>query len=107
MAEAIVDGAQPIGVLDKDGYRVELWPSAERVRVRFNGEMIADTKRPIQLKESAMQPGLYVPRADVRMDRLTSTLHRSYCPYKGQASYWTITVDGRVARTTPSASPIP
>jgi uncharacterized protein (DUF427 family) len=39
----------------------------------------------------------YVPRADVDMSLLTRTAHTTHCPYKGDASYYSIKVDGKVA----------
>jgi uncharacterized protein (DUF427 family) len=68
-----------------------------RVRVRFASATIADTLRALTLKEKGYQPVQYVPRADVKMSALTASSHRTHCPYKGDASYFTVTVNGRSA----------
>ncbi|MBI3527496.1 MAG: DUF427 domain-containing protein [Betaproteobacteria bacterium] len=71
-------------------HRVVTKPAGGRVRVIFNGEVIADTRNAIKLEESGYPPVYYVPRQDVKMDCLTRTEHRTYCPFKGHASYYTL-----------------
>ena len=66
-----------------------------RVRIVFNGVTIADSKRPIQLSEGRLAPVYYFPRDDVRMDLMERTSHKSHCPFKGDAAYWSLTVGGR------------
>jgi uncharacterized protein (DUF427 family) len=72
-------------------------PSPKRVRVMFNGKTVADTLRAGLLLEAGHMPVYYFPREDVRMDLLERTDHRPRCPYKGEASYWTLTVGDRRA----------
>ena len=67
----------------------------KRVRVTFAGRVIADSVRALTLKEASYKPVLYIPRADADMSLLTPTDHQTHCPYKGDARYFTITVDGR------------
>jgi uncharacterized protein (DUF427 family) len=67
------------------------------VRVRFAGRTIADTTRALTLQEAHYPPVYYIPRADADMSALTRTAHRTHCPYKGDASYFTIAADGRTA----------
>jgi uncharacterized protein (DUF427 family) len=78
-------------------YRIDLVPETRRVRVEFAGAAVADTTAAIRLEEQGHQPVHYIPEKDVRLDLLRSTAHHTHCPYKGQASYWTIAVDGREA----------
>lgn len=61
-----------------------------RVTVTFNGHTIADTRAARTLHERSLPPVLYIPRDDVRMNLLERTQHHTHCPYKGQASYYTI-----------------
>lgn len=68
-------------------------PAGARVQVKFNGEVIADTRNAVALEEGSYPVVYYVPRHDVRMDRLERTSHTTHCPYKGDASYYSI-VDG-------------
>jgi len=65
-------------------------PAATRVRVTFKGELIADSTRAIALKEGSYPLVYYIPREDVKMDRLVRTSHRTHCPYKGDASYFSL-----------------
>ena len=64
--------------------------NANRVRVIFAGKVIADTTRALTLHEASYPPVQYIPRADVDMSLLTPTAHASHCPYKGDASYFSI-----------------
>jgi uncharacterized protein (DUF427 family) len=74
---------------------ITIAPNEKRVRVMFAGKTIADTTRSLTLTEASYPPVLYIPRADADMDLLKGTSHSSHCPYKGDASYFTISVDGR------------
>jgi uncharacterized protein (DUF427 family) len=71
-------------------HTVTVTPFAGRVVVRAGHEIIADTRHALQLNEAKYPAVYYVPRADVRMDRLTRTDHGSHCPFKGDASYFSI-----------------
>jgi uncharacterized protein (DUF427 family) len=65
-------------------------PAGVRVQVTFNGEPIADTREAVRLEEGSYPPVYYVPRKDVRMERLSRTDHRTHCPHKGDASYFSV-----------------
>src|SRR5947207_1560944 len=67
-------------------YKILFEPSPRRVRVKFNGEIIADSTSAHLLFETRHLPVYYFPRADVRMDRMTPTDHPTFCPYQGTAS---------------------
>lgn len=68
-----------------------------RVRVRFGNRIVADTTQALLLHE-ANYPGVYyIPRRDADMSLLRQAGHATYCPYKGDASYFTIVADGRSA----------
>jgi uncharacterized protein (DUF427 family) len=69
----------------------------KRVRVEFAGRTIADTANALKLTEASYKPALYIPRSDTDMALLAPTDHHTHCPYKGDASYFTISVDGRSA----------
>ena len=69
----------------------------KRVRVTFNGRVVADTRRALTLREASYPPVQYIPRADIDMTLLARTAHATHCPYKGDASYFTLAVDGRVS----------
>src|SRR5829696_6966497 len=78
-------------------HRVDTEVSPRWVRVKFNGETIADTKRALLLMETGILPVYYFPPEDVRMDLMEPTDRHTTCPYKGEASYWTLKVGDRVA----------
>ena len=76
-------------------YRVDLEPHAQRVRVTLDGETIADSRGALRVRETKHDPVLYLPREDVRMERLERTDHTTFCPFKGDASYWSIRAGDR------------
>ena len=88
-------------------YRVILEPSPRRVRVKFNGETIADSSNAQLLFETRHLPVYYFPRADVRMDLMAPTDHQTFCPYKGTAAYWTIKTGDRVSENAVWGYPDP
>jgi len=67
-----------------------------RVRVELDGQVIADSAHALTLQESTYPAVQYIPRADIRMDHFAKTDHHTVCPYKGQASYYSLTHDGQV-----------
>ncbi len=75
------------------GYRILTRPAGVRVKVTFNGDVIADTRDAIRMDESDYPAVYYIPRKDVKMDRLIRSSHQTYCPFKGQALYYSL-VDG-------------
>jgi uncharacterized protein (DUF427 family) len=69
---------------------IAIGPAGARVRVMAGGEVLADSADALALTEGAYPVVYYFPRKDVRMDRLAPTDHRSFCPFKGHASYWSL-----------------
>jgi uncharacterized protein (DUF427 family) len=77
---------------------ITIAPNPNRVRVIFNGRVVADTMRAMTLRESTYPPVHYIPREDAQMMLFTRTDHATHCPYKGDASYYSISVSDRVAK---------
>ena len=77
---------------DLPDYDISTEKSDGRVRINFAGVAIADSSNAILYRESRLPPVYYFPRGDVRMDLLRRTRHRSHCPFKGNASYWSVQV---------------
>jgi uncharacterized protein (DUF427 family) len=75
--------------------RITLVPSQKRIRVMTGDATIADSAATLLLLESGHRPVYYFPRADVRMDLMAATTHHTRCPYKGEASYFSLDADGR------------
>lgn len=84
-------------MVTKKEHRVQTKRAEVRVQVKFGGEVIADSQNAIRLDESGLPPVYYFPRNDVKMERLSRTAHQTNCPFKGDASYFTISSKGRVA----------
>ena len=78
-------------------YRITIAPSPKRVKVVFNGTVIADSSKALVMHETRLAPIYYLPRDDVRMEHLERTEHHTHCPFKGNAAYWTIRVGDKAA----------
>jgi uncharacterized protein (DUF427 family) len=76
---------------------ITITPNTKRVRVIVGGQTIADTTHALQLQEASYLAVLYIPRADARMDLFTKTSNASHCPYKGDASYYSVAAGGKTA----------
>ena len=76
---------------------ITITPSDKRVRVTFGGQVVADTTKALSLKEASYPAVLYIPRADAQMDLLKKTDNATHCPYKGDASYFSIQTGGKTA----------
>jgi uncharacterized protein (DUF427 family) len=77
---------------------ITIQPSLDCVQVKLAGQTIADSTRALTLREANYPPVQYIPKADVHMELLTPTSHKTHCPYKGDASYYSIKVGDRVAQ---------
>ncbi len=75
--------------------QITIEPNPNRVIVRLDGEIIADSTRALVMRAPGTPDQQYIPREDVDMTRLSRTTHATHCPYKGDASYWTIRGKGR------------
>jgi len=67
----------------------------ERIHVVVDGTTIADSTRALRVLETAGAPVYYLPAADVRTDLLRPSPHRTFCEWKGDASYHTLELGGR------------
>jgi uncharacterized protein (DUF427 family) len=76
---------------------ISIEPQRGRVRVTCNGRVVADTTRALVLRETTLRPVFYIPRDDAEMALFERTAHRTHCPYKGDASYYSIRVGDRLA----------
>jgi len=78
-------------------HRVWTEPNARRVRAFFGGQALADSTQTLYVFETDHLPVYYFPRSDVQFDLLKPTDHHTHCPYKGDASYYSILAGGRTA----------
>jgi uncharacterized protein (DUF427 family) len=73
---------------------ITLSENVARVVVKAGGRVIADTRAAVTLREAGYSPVQYIPREDVDMSQLVRTDHTTYCPYKGDCSYYSIPAGG-------------
>ncbi|WP_374654566.1 DUF427 domain-containing protein [Dongia sp.] len=69
---------------------ITIVPTRGRVMVKRGGIVIAESTRALTLTEASYPPVQYIPRADARLDLMTSSAHRTHCPYKGDAAYYNL-----------------
>jgi uncharacterized protein (DUF427 family) len=72
------------------GHDITITPADLHVEVRVDGEKVAESDRPVLLAETGLPTRYYLPRDDVRTDLLRATTFTTTCPFKGDASYWTL-----------------
>jgi len=76
------------------GHTVTTTPSDLHVEVRVDGVLVAESDRPVLLDETGLPRRYYLPADDVRMELFTPTSFHTTCPFKGEASYWSLTLEG-------------
>ncbi|MET9295631.1 DUF427 domain-containing protein [Streptomyces sp. NPDC003077] len=72
------------------GHRIDIEQGSEHVRVVRDGQVVADSRRPLLLRETGLPVRYYLPPEDVRTDLLTPSDTHTHCPFKGTASYWSL-----------------
>jgi uncharacterized protein (DUF427 family) len=77
---------------------ITITAAPNRVRVTFAGRVVADTKRALALAEASYPPVIYIPREDVDLATFERTDRKTHCPYKGEASYYSIHAGDRTAQ---------
>jgi uncharacterized protein (DUF427 family) len=75
-------------------HRVDVRQTARPVRIEVDGEVVAETTRARLLFETGLPTRFYIPREDIRLE-LQPDPRRTYCPYKGEAQYWTVEAGGQ------------
>jgi len=85
--------AKPIKIPGPD-HPITVEHNPNRVVVSLGGRVIADTREALTLREAAYPAVQYIPRKDVDMALLARTDHATYCPYKGDSSYFSIPLGG-------------
>ncbi|WP_043359935.1 DUF427 domain-containing protein [Belnapia sp. F-4-1] len=76
---------------------ITIMPTPQRVRVILGGQVVAETSRALTLQEASYPAVQYIPREDAAMEMLARTPRSTHCPYKGDASYYSIAASGRQA----------
>ncbi|MEU9735550.1 DUF427 domain-containing protein [Streptomyces sp. NPDC048002] len=73
-----------------EGHTITIERSTRRVRAVHGGQVLAESERPLVLRETGCPVRYYLPAEDVRLDLLTPSDTHTYCPFKGTASYWSL-----------------
>lgn len=84
---------RPIRIPGPD-HPITIETNPKRVVVTLGGQVLADSREALTLREAKYPAVQYIPRADVDMARLSRTEHATYCPFKGDCSYYSLTGDG-------------
>jgi uncharacterized protein (DUF427 family) len=77
------------------GHPISIERNPARVAVSVAGRVIAETRNALTLRESDYSPVQYIPREDVDFSQLEGSNHATYCPYKGDCSYYSISAGGK------------
>ncbi len=92
--DEVLEEDEPVrGHLRDPYHRIDTLPTSRHIRISLNGELLAESRDAVALFETGLAPRWYVPRSDVRAELLPSET-RSVCPYKGEASYHSLALDG-------------
>jgi uncharacterized protein (DUF427 family) len=73
---------------------ITISPTEGTVRITVAGRIVAQSTRALRLEEKGYPPVYYLPRSDADKSLLVRTTHRTYCPYKGDAMYYSIPIGG-------------
>ena len=99
---------EEVYVHPRDPYkRVDALQSSRRVQVVLNGELVADSRRPVLLFETGLPTRYYLPVQDVRRDLMRKSPTVTQCPYKGVATTWTAEVGGNIYEDVAWSYPFP
>jgi uncharacterized protein (DUF427 family) len=79
----------------KPGHTITIAKNDAHVEVRLGTELLAATNHPVLLDETGLPTRYYLPRDDVQMERLRPTSFHTTCPFKGEASYWSVDSNGQ------------
>jgi uncharacterized protein (DUF427 family) len=93
MEPNVATAAKPVKIPGPD-HPITIERNPARIVVSVAGRVVADTREALTLREAAYPPVQYIPRKDVDMALLDRTDHTTYCPYKGDCSYFSIPLGG-------------
>lgn len=88
-------------------HRIDVRESDRHVRVLVEGELVAESRRPLVLFETALPPRYYLRPDEVRLDLLAPHGKKTRCAYKGLASHWSVQAGGRLAEAVVWSYPVP
>jgi uncharacterized protein (DUF427 family) len=89
-------GGGGVGPCMPRGHRITIVPADVHVEVAVAGHKVAESDRPVVLDETGLPPRYYLPPDDVRTDLLRRSERHTRCPFKGEASYWSVVIGDHV-----------
>ena len=89
MSEEMTANPAP-GFAKHPDHKIRLMPAGRRMRVVLGCTTVAESDTVLVMREGDYPPVYYFPRADVNMGLLSASDHASFCPFKGDASWWTV-----------------
>jgi uncharacterized protein (DUF427 family) len=89
MSESTATSGKPVKIPGPE-HPITIEPNPARVIVSVGGEQVADTREALTLREGSYAPVQYIPLGDVNRELLTGSDHESYCPFKGDANYYSV-----------------
>jgi len=82
------------GLKRDPAHTITISPHAGAVTVKFGDVVIASTRNALELREATYPPVLYIPFADIYFEHMLASRTTTHCPFKGDASYWSVTGQG-------------
>jgi uncharacterized protein (DUF427 family) len=79
-----------------DGHTITITPAQAHVEAWLDGVQLAKSDRAVKLEETGLAPRYYLPAEDVQTDLLEPTGTHTTCPFKGEASYWSVRIGDQV-----------
>ena len=89
MSDSTATSGKPIKIPGPE-HPITIEPNPGRVVVSIDGRELADTREALTLSEAGYEPVQYIPLSDVNEELLTPSDHTSYCPFKGDANYYSV-----------------
>jgi uncharacterized protein (DUF427 family) len=77
-----------------EGHRITISKAPEKITVKWQGHVVAQSAAALELREGSYPPVLYIPRADADMGYFERTTRETTCPFKGVANYFSLTGAG-------------
>ncbi|MEV6653250.1 DUF427 domain-containing protein [Streptomyces sp. NPDC051219] len=87
------------------GHRITIEPGTQHVRVVRDGQVLAESRRPLLLRETGCPVRYYLPPEDVRTDLLSRSDTHTHCPFKGDADYWSVSGGADLVWAYPDPKP--
>lgn len=84
-----------------------LEPTPKHIRVVFNGQTVAESRRALRVLETSHPPTYYIPKEDIRTDFMIPSTRRTFCEFKGEATYWTLRVGDQTSEDAAWSYPEP